>query len=204
MLKTVRVGVIDGGFATPAGHGARVAAMILEACPGAQPLTAEVLRPGPGGLSAGAEAVARALEWLCGQGAALVNMSFGLRADRLLLRNACRAARAGGVVLVAATPARGPAVYPSAYDGVLKVTGDARCGPGVLSWLEDRPAGPLVGACPRPGGHEAGFPGGGGASFAAARVSGCVAAYLAGGGDPAGAGDWLRSGAAFTGRERRR
>jgi len=50
-----------------------------------------------------------------------------------------------GCIIVAATPARGASVYPAAYPGVIRATGDARCAPHELSAL--RPW--LFGGCPR-------------------------------------------------------
>ena len=66
--------------------------------------------------------IAAALDWLCEQHVAVVNMSFGLQHDRRVLRQACAQALTKGTILVAASPARGVAVYPAAYPGVLRVT----------------------------------------------------------------------------------
>jgi hypothetical protein len=98
-------------------------------------------------------------------------MSFGLARDREVLRDACAAARAAGVLLVAASPARGPRAFPAAYPGIIRVSGDARCAPDAVSFLEEDP--PLVGACPRTVDGRVQ-----GASAAAAHVTGLVAAWL--------------------------
>jgi hypothetical protein len=104
------------------------------------------------------------------------------------------------VLLVAASPARGPAVFPAAYPGVLRVCGDARCGPGDVSGLGGEPAD--FGACPRAVGVAVA-----GASAAAAHVSGIVAAWLASRGVAAATGEETRAHLAevarFRGRERR-
>jgi len=80
--------------------------------------------------------VAKAIHWLIEEDVRLINMSFGLREDRSVLREACAAAVEAGICLVAASPARGDAVFPAAYPGVLRATGDARCELGEISWLD--------------------------------------------------------------------
>jgi hypothetical protein len=69
-------------------------------------------------------------------GADLIHMSLGLAADRAVLAAAVLRAVGAGCVVVASAPARGCMVYPAAYPGVIRGTGDARCGPGELSCLE--------------------------------------------------------------------
>lgn len=133
------------------GHGTDVARLILAAAPQAALIDAQVFADG---RPVSAAAVAAAIDWAVGQGAELINLSLGLREDHWALRHACAAASAAGVLLVASSPARGGAVYPAAYPGVLAVTGDARCADGEWSLL-DGPgaargdvAGAQVGACP--------------------------------------------------------
>lgn len=241
----VRVAVIDSGVdaaalgrdpfapaARPAraGHGTEVARLILAAAPDAALLDARVFTDGQ---AASAEVVAEAIHWAVDQGAGLINLSLGLRDDRWALRHACACAHAAGVLLVASMPARGAAVYPAAYPDVIAVCGDARCRPDEWSQIAPR----LFGACPaapdagdfafsrgaadRPvhsgGGNGARAPSDrrGGASYAAARVSGQAARWL--GDRPDGAaGDaahphdhrvdhlinYLAAGAAYRGRER--
>ena len=71
------------------GHGSALARVILQHAPGAALLDARVFgasrRTTP-------EAVAAGLDWLREEGARMVNMSFGLRHDRAVLRGiiACR------------------------------------------------------------------------------------------------------------------
>ena len=86
------------------------------------------------------EQIAAALDWQVMQGARLINMSFGLRTDRPVLEDACARAVAAGVMLVAASPARGESVYPASYPGVIRATGDARCQPGDISYLNSAQA----------------------------------------------------------------
>ncbi|GAA0587741.1 subtilisin-like serine protease QhpE [Caenispirillum bisanense] len=181
------------------GHGTAVARLVREACPAVRLLDAQVF----GRHSATSAAlVAAGLTWAVEQGAEICVLSLGLRSDRAVLAEACAAAVAAGVIVVASAPARGGPVYPAAYPGVVRVSGDARCGDGDLSWFG---AGcPEYGACPgvtvEPGRQPTG-----GASFAAARLAGVLAAALASGDLARGAGphDWLRAAARFQGRENR-
>jgi Subtilase family len=192
-------GAVVSGAPAPdvLGHGTALARLIRAAAPGAGLLNAQVF--GTTFLAAPA-AVAAAIDWVVGAGARVVNLSFGLRADRDVLRAACAAAEAAGVLLVAASAARGAPVFPAAYPGVLRVSGDARCGPEEVSDLEGEPA--HFGASPVASGATGVA---GGASFACARVSGMLAAVLArepGLGAPAVLAR-LRALAMYRGRERR-
>lgn len=223
---TVRIGLLDSGVATaqsgamlaakgftldeqgrvaerpiiadPTGHGSILAAVILAHAPQARLLNAQAFY---GAKPIAPAVVAAALDWLIEVGAQVINLSFGLREDRAALRRACERAAARGTLLVAATPARGGPVYPAGYSGVLRVCGDARCGPGELSLLPDGPA--HLGACPHPGEGMAGRVGG--ASVGAAHVTGLLAAFFAI--QPAASREealaWLESRACFHGRERR-
>jgi subtilisin family serine protease len=138
-----RIGLIDGGVASsgaviaqrafsstapePSAHGAAVASLLQQSAPGARLLVADVYGGAPtGGSSA---ALARALSWLAGENVAVVNVSLvGPRngiVEAMVTRTIQR-----GIVIVAAVGNDGPAarpLYPSAYDGVVGVTGvDAR------------------------------------------------------------------------------
>jgi hypothetical protein len=206
----IRVGLIDTGIATdlaqsvaatrsftpdlPATastHGTTVAAIILHHAPQARLLDAQAF---DGAGRAAPAAIAAALHWLIAERAALVNLSLGLRHDRAILRSAVAAAQAAGLLLIAATPARGAPVYPAAYPRVLRITGDARCAPDDLSALGGSPAD--YGACP----HDlTGTPGG--ASLATAHVTGLLARKLAAG--AAGRHAILARAARFVGREHR-
>lgn len=215
----VRVGIVDSGVAplpgasiaaaagfacgvrqSPAsdvvGHGTEVAKLILALAPAAEVLSAQVFATG---RHADAGSVAEAIGWCLEQEARVLNLSFGVSAGHEQLRAACDAAVVRGVIVVASAPARGAPVYPAAYPGVFAVTGDARCAGGDWSAIEP---GALHGAAT----WAADGVTRGGASFAAARMSGHAARFLAGC-PGAGAEDfrrWLAKGAAFHGRERRR
>lgn len=165
---------VVAGAAVPdtLGHAGTVAQAVLAAAPDARFAVAQVFFDR---LVTTAAQAAAALDWLGEEGAAVVNMSFGLAADRAVLREACARATARGIILVASAPARGDPVFPAAYPGIIRVTGDARCAPGELSALD----GPRAdfGAPVRAGSAA-------GASIGAAHVTGEIARYLSGGGDP--------------------
>jgi hypothetical protein len=98
------------------------------------------------------------------------------------------------MIVVASVPARGAMVYPGGYAGVIRVSGDARCAPGEISALGGDPAD--YGACPKDMDGRLG-----GASFAAAHVTGLLASRLSESDqDPR---DLLDRLARFQGRERR-
>lgn len=80
--------------------------------------------------------IAAALHWLGEQGVRLVNLSLGVRQDRPILCEAVADLLDAGVLVCASSPARGEPVFPAAYPGVVRVTGDARCADGEWSWLD--------------------------------------------------------------------
>ena len=145
-------------------------------------------------LATSAAQLAAALDWVAEQGAALASVSAGLREDREVLRAALARAQARGVRVVAASPARGAPVYPAAYPGVVRATGDARCAPGQWSWLASAQAD--FGAHVRAGEVR-------GASAGCARVAALLAGRLADGAPPERALAELREGAHYAGPERR-
>ena len=114
------------------GHGTAVAAIIASAGRAAELVSAQVLNAR--GRSTAA-AVAAAISWSLGQGAGLIHLSLGLSQDRPVLAQAIARAVAAGVILVASVPARGVRTFPASYPGVIRGTGDARCGPEEISHL---------------------------------------------------------------------
>ena len=165
--------VIAGAAASDIlGHAGVVAQAVLASAPDARFAVAQVFFDR---LVTTAAQAAAALDWLGEASAAVVNMSFGLAADRAVLREACARAAARGIILVASAPARGDPVFPAAYSGIIRVTGDARCAAGELSALD----GPRA---------DFGAPvrvrAAAGASIGAAHVTGEIARYLGEGGDP--------------------
>lgn len=177
-------GVREGPVAPDAlCHGSRVAEILLHCAPQAELLVAQVFRAR---LTTTAVQVAAAIEWAVENGAQLVNLSLGLREPRPVLAEACARALAAGVVLCAAAPARGEAVYPAGFAGVLRVSGDARCAPGEIAAIGTN----LVdfGAHVRP---LDGSLTGAGASMACAWLSGMAARHLADGGGADTLRAWL-------------
>lgn len=156
-----------------AAHGSIVAEIIAHMAPRAEVLDAQVFTERP---ATTATAVAAALAWAVAEGASVVNLSLGLSHDRPVLATACAEAVAAGVLVVASSPARGGPVYPAASPGVIRVCGDARCTPGTFSALNTAQAD--FGACVYAPDARHGDPTRSGASFAAAYVSGRLAALL--------------------------
>lgn len=126
-----------------------------------------------------------ALDWAAERRVRIVNMSF-VGPDNTLLERACEAARAGGMVLVAAAGNNGPEAppgYPAAYDSVIAVTATdddnrvmAQANRGAYVYVSAPGVGILA---PIPGGIDAVT----GTSFAAAVASGAIANLIEGGQD---------------------
>lgn len=114
--------------------------------------------------------IAAALHWLGEQGVRVINLSLGVRQDRPILREAVAELVEAGVIVCASSPARGESVFPAGYPGVIRVTGDARCGEKEWSWLDSPQAD--FGAAVKVAGRS-------GASLGCAAFSGHLAALLA-------------------------
>ena len=114
-------------------HGARVIDIIHHHYPEGVFYSAQVFNTR--GVTTPAQ-VAAAVDWMCEQNVRLINMSLGLRQDREVLAKAIERAVSKGVIIAASSPARGDPVFPSAYDGVLRMTGDARCRIDEITCLE--------------------------------------------------------------------
>ena len=179
----------------PLGHGTAVATLVLAQAPTAHLFCAQAFAHG---RQADAACVAEGISWCLEHEVRVVNLSLGLTVDHHVLRAACAVAVARGVIVVAAFPARGGSVYPAAYPAVVAVSGDARC--NAQSWSVLEP-GRLYGAAPLAANGLTS----GGASYAAARMSGHAARFLAAWHDARAEDflDWLAAGAAMRGRERR-
>ena len=127
--------------ADPTGHGSRIAELLISGR-SVELLLGQVFTTlGP---TSGA-AVAAAIDWAVVRRAGLIHLSLGLTGDRAVLCSAVQRAIDAGCIIVAAIPARGASVYPAAYPGVIRATGDARCAPHEVSAL--RPW--FFGGCPR-------------------------------------------------------
>lgn len=142
--------------------------------------------------------VAAAIHWLTEQKVALINLSLGLRTDREELRDAITDAVQAGILICASSPAKGDPVYPSAYPGVLRTTGDARCDKPQWSLLETQYA--------DFGAHVRCLEGSiSGASIGTAYMCGHIAQFMASHPDASRAelGRYLKANASFYGAERR-
>lgn len=128
-----RAEIEQRGFAGPVagtGHGTAVASLLVGDAPGfwgaargARLLVADVYGGSPANGSA--EAIARGMAWLTARGVKVINISL-VGPPNLVVERAVQAARARGVLVVAAVGNDGPAAppaYPASYDGVLAVTG---------------------------------------------------------------------------------
>lgn len=178
------------------GHGAQIVRLIREQGGDVGLLVAQVFSAVQTSSPA---RVAAAIRWLVDGGAALINMSLGMRRVDAGLRLACERAAAAGVILVASAPARGAPVFPAAYAQCIAVSGDARCAESEISWLG--------GANADFGAHPCAIPGdasSGGASFAAARLSARIIRLLAQGIAPDVVQQTLRAQCRYHGPERRR
>ena len=157
---TVRVGIIDSGIPPTAvatgsgaapegrdftaqedlgdriGHGSAVFKAISSGST-AQMITAKIFADQ---LRCSPETLIAAIEWMAKQRVAIVNMSFGMAAADDRLAAAVAALQDSGALCIAAAPAQGNPVYPSALPNVIRGTGDARCSPGTLSWLDSEQA----------------------------------------------------------------
>ena len=181
------------------GHGTTVAGIILYHAPDVVLYNAQVFDAR--GVTSPAS-VAAALDWLTEEKVDVINMSLGLLHDREILSEACASALSRDVVLIASSPAQGGAVFPAAYPGVIRATGDARCDLGEISFLDNRQAD--FGACPRDIAADPSAPPRiGGGSLGCAHVTGHVAAYLGQGCDKSQIRQWLASRSKYLHSERR-
>ncbi|MCF8473940.1 MAG: S8 family serine peptidase [Emcibacter sp.] len=227
MSKVVRIGIIDSGLSLAQqdhvygeccfavdedgdvtslpthpdriGHGTAICDIITHHAPRAQIYNAQVFSARS---VTSAATVAAAIDWLMTQDIQIINLSLGLVEDRPVLKKACARALATGVILVASSPAQGRAVYPSAYEGVIRATGDARCDVGEISFLNSVQAD--FGGCARPLNSSEGQPLKiGGASMGTAHVTGQIIAFLQNGGERHLVWEWLVSRANYVHSERR-
>ncbi|MGE0409439.1 MAG: S8 family serine peptidase [Amphiplicatus sp.] len=153
------------------GHGGPLSDIIVRLAPRCKILNARIFERR---LATSTRALARAIDWSVAMNAHIVNLSVGVRTSSPPLREACARAVDIGVIIVAASPARGDLTFPASYKGVVSVTGDARCDPGEISALQNDRAD--FGASPR--GCDEADEKNGGASYSAAWVTGMLARFL--------------------------
>lgn len=202
-LKGVIAGEFDampGVKVTARDHATSVAGLIAGKgefkgmAPGAKIFHARAFEGGKSNMSI----ILDALDWAAAQDVRIVNMSF-VGPKNELLDQACRAARARGLILVAAAGNNGPGApygYPAAYNGVIAVTAtDAKD-----ALMKQANRGPYV-YVSAPGVDLMAPVGGGvdlvtGTSFAAAVVSGAIANILHK--SPDRSADWVEKALADT------
>ena len=220
--EAVRVGVVDSGFSEhqkvalsaafilrnhqlwleesqpdQLGHGSQIIEIINMLAPDSEVISAQVFGDR---YTTSAPQVGAAIDWLVDQGAQVINLSLGLRSDSESLRKSCERAITRGTILCASSPARGDPVFPSAYPGIFRMTGDARCGRHEISYLSSRFAD--FGACVRPISEAIGPSG---ASVGCAHLTAHVALYMQNA-EKTGFSDvqeWLAQEARYHGPERR-
>jgi subtilisin family serine protease len=189
--------IIEGELAPdPTGHGTVVAQIIASAGVPMELCAAQVTDAEGRATPA---VVAEALSWALAQRAQLIHLSLGLRHDRAVLAGAIARVIAAGTVIVASTPARGVRTYPAAYPGVIRATGDARCGREEISYLAT--PGADFGACAvhwNSKGHAQR-----GASVGAAHLTRYILAHLPPSTEPAAMLRSLAPYARYRGAERR-
>lgn len=103
------------------GHGRGVIDVIQTLAPDAHIVSAQVFQDR---FTTTALQVASAMEWLLDQGVRIINLSLGLRQDRPVLRQACERALEQGILLCAASPARGE---PFILRPIRRLPDDRRC-----------------------------------------------------------------------------
>lgn len=176
-------------------HGTKIIDVIHRHAPEAKIYVAQVFSER---YTTTASQVAAAIDWLVEQQVAVINLSLGLRTNRESLRVAVQKAVDAGILLCASSPAKGDPVYPSAYPGVLRTTGDARCSASEWSLLNTQYA--------DFGAHVRCLDGDiSGASIGTGYITGHIARYL---GDHSHAtlgelGRYLKSNASYFGAEQR-
>lgn len=177
------------------GHGTAVAGLIHLLAPEAELLAVRIVAAD--GRSSAVQ-MAAAIGWALANGVHLFNLSLGTANpdDADILVQACRAAVAGGGLVVAAAPSReGPPMWPACLPDVIGVRADHGLGPDAIGYdHEHAPPWRALGE-PRalPGPQQAhNFKG---SSFAAARVTGLLAreASRQGAFDALWLLDWMRS-----------
>jgi len=184
-----------GVVADATGHGTRMADVICSAHASVELVLGQVF---VASTRANAASVAAAMDWAVLRGAQLLHLSLGLSADRTVLASAVRRALHAGVLIVAASPARGAPVYPASYAGVIRATGDARCAADEISHLRRW----TFGAAPRTPAERGGPPERGGASVGAAWVTRAIT-HLPGGMTACRVVEALSARAAYRGIERK-
>ena len=174
--------LFDGDYfaISPVSHGTRCAQLIAKRAPGAELYSIKVLDGhGPGHPAA----LAASFKWAMDNALNLLNISLGTTSDDQLeeLRAQCRAAARKGLIIVAATHSLGLVSYPSSFPEVFGVGKDDRYQGFEYGYYPGRKAEFVASGVVLSSGQERSptrLGVGGSTSFAAARMTGNVAALL--------------------------
>ena len=201
MSGLTRLAVLDGdpdATGTAAGaHAHAVSAAIRYHCPHIE------LRHFPvfsGALRCKKTTVLEQLQAAICSDAKGLHCSFGFSSSDFATETLFRSAVQNFTWIVASAPARGAPVFPAAYADIISASGDARCTADQHSYLNTDSVD--FAACPLP--PQTIDPALAGASIAAARISGMIAAIMSRG--AASREQMLKqliTGAAYTGAERK-
>lgn len=166
----------DGGQ-DEIGHGTAIAGVIRLHAPASQLTALKIFKTD---LTASMAALMAALEWSVSAGSRIIHLSLGTTQARYRepLRTVCRKAAAQNTLVVAAARSADDRIYPAVFDTVIGVYQDPACPPESLIHHPITPVNFGAHGQPRP---IPGLPQARnfrGSSFAAAHVTGRVAAYL--------------------------
>jgi hypothetical protein len=173
-----------------------VAEIIASASTSTELLIAQVMAGRDGTTPA---CVAAAIHWALSRGANLVHLSLGVAQDRGVLGSAIAIAIEANALVVAASPARGTISFPARYPGVIRATGDARCGVDEISLLNGEA--PMFGACVSHTSASGQIRRG--ASIGAAHLTRFLVSYVSVDEAPSAVREQLARRASYLGRERR-
>ena len=169
--------VQEEGARDEIGHGTAIAGVIRLHAPASQLTALKIFKTD---LTASMAALMAALEWAVSAGSQIIHLSLGTTRERYRepLRALCRKAAAQNTFVVAAARSADDQIYPAVFDTVIGVHQDPACPPASLIHHPGAPVNFGAHGQPRP------IPGlpqtrnFRGSSFAAAHVTGRVAAFL--------------------------
>lgn len=169
--------VMDEGCPDAIGHGTAIAGVIRLYAPAARLTGIRIFHTD---LTASMAVLIAALEWAVSAEFSIIHLSLGTTQaqHRAPLQALCRKAAARDIVVVAAARTAGDRIYPAVFDTVIGVCQTPDCPPNRLIHLPGNPVNFGAHGQPRPIPdlpQERNFRG---SSFAAAHVTGRVAAFL--------------------------
>ena len=169
--------VREAGARDEIGHGTAIAGVIRLYAPAAELAALKIFKTD---LTASMAALMAAMEWAVATGYRIIHLSLGTTRERYRepLRVVCRKAAAQNTVVIAAARSADDRIYPAVFDTVIGVHQDPVCPPASLVHHPGASVNFGAHGQPRP---IPGFPQARnfrGSSFAAAHVTGRVAAFL--------------------------